>query len=149
MTYLDGSLGGGVRVMTCPEDGRGWASLPRSFVAVGLRDNPNGTRDGWARYNVSRPLAAFTRPTDTILVYEYWEGNLPTDAYASGRQPRASWSIVDGWQTASIQPWTRGGRSPWYHGAHIDVLCADGHCAASAPGALYRSGTDSDWRVDW
>lgn len=149
LEQLDGQPGGSSRVFTCPEDPRPTSKLPRSYVAVALRSNPNGTEDGWARLNTSRALPRFTRPTTSILLYEFWEGILPTDAYDSGVQTSASWAYVDGWLSSNVAARTRTSRTPYSHGKNSVFLYADGHVEAQAPGSVYRSGTDNGWRVNW
>lgn len=148
-TYLDSDVGGAVKTMICPEDARAWILSPRSYIAVAIRDNPNGTKDGWTGTNTSRPMSALSRKTATVLLIENWESSAGFDPYTVGFQWSPNCATVTGWLTSAIAPYTKGGRSPYYHGSKNNYAYADGHVEAKAPGALFRSGTDNDWRVNW
>jgi prepilin-type N-terminal cleavage/methylation domain-containing protein len=145
MEGLGGSVGSTTRLLTCPEDTRDWAIRPRSYVASGMRSNADGTRDGWARLNTSRALSAFKRPSSSILLFEHWDGL----AYAAGLQGSGSWAYADGMQSANPPATVYGSRRPYYHGRNQVFLYADGRAEGKPAGAIFRSGSDNDWRVNW
>jgi len=148
MPILAGRVGSYSRIFTCPQDPRQWALRPRSYVASGMRTNPNGTMDGWAGFNTSRLLTVIQRPSTTVLLMEFWEGSTAGEAFATNLQWSGSWAYVPGWLTSNIPPRQRVSRKPYYHGRVENFLYADGHVQAAAPGSLYRSGTDNDWCIN-
>ncbi|MBN8525009.1 MAG: DUF1559 domain-containing protein [Planctomycetes bacterium] len=145
MEALDGQVGGATRLLVCPEDPRDWSLRPRSYVAVGMRTNANGTHDGWTRLNVSRPISVFHRPASTVLLFESWEGV----AYSASFQGSANWAYADGHQSTNPPAQVYGGRRPYYHGRNLVFLYADGRAESRAAGTVYRTPTDNDWRIDW
>jgi prepilin-type N-terminal cleavage/methylation domain-containing protein/prepilin-type processing-associated H-X9-DG protein len=148
MDTLDTGLGTYSRVFACPEDPRPWSMRPRSYAASAMRTNPNGTKDGWTGYNASRTLSELHRAAAVILLFEFWEGTTPTDAYDSSVQWSASWAYITGWLTSNVPARKRGVRSPYYHGRNENFLFADGHTQPLPPGSVFRSGTDNDWCIN-
>ena len=145
MESLGGSVGGSTRLLTCPEDNRDWAMRPRSYVASGMRSNPDGTLDGWTRLNTSRTLGAFKRPSASILLFEFWDGV----AYTAAFQTTANWAYADGMQSANPPASAYSSRRPYYHGRNQVFLYADGRAESRPAGSVFRTGLDNDWRVNW
>ncbi|MBN8525012.1 MAG: DUF1559 domain-containing protein [Planctomycetes bacterium] len=148
MDELGAGVGTYSRAFACPEDPRSWSLRPRSYAASAIRDNANGTKDGWAGFNSSRTLSEMRRTSAIILLFEFWEGTTPTDAYTASVQWSASWAYISGWLTSNVPARLRGARGPYYHGRAENFLFADGHTQPLPPGSVFRSGTDNDWIVN-
>jgi prepilin-type N-terminal cleavage/methylation domain-containing protein/prepilin-type processing-associated H-X9-DG protein len=130
------------RQFICPEDPRARSLSPRSYVYSHVRDNPDGSKDGWGDYNTARTLTGCAHPGNSITLMEFWEGG----AFTAGMQWSASWCIVAGYIGTTVAPNTKGSRSPYNHGQTANYAYADGRAVSQSPNSIWRSASDNGWR---
>lgn len=150
-----------LKVLQCPEDQRPSIidakamTFPRSYKMssqpADSQESPMGVVGYWddasgQTVGMSRRLAAITKPSDTIMLFENFTENSTTPKYIDNWQFRSGNSMGSGWTSAARATGYRAdGSKRLYHGKYLNFAMADGHVETSLPSWPYTP--DNRWNA--